>query len=317
MDTINDILRSIIEVNKKKSLNKHAMMVLIEQEAKFSQEEAVLLKKLMDYHKFNSDSKQDILLQDDPDSKPDVVDYVKDITKTSISDTVSETSTEELSDDDDDDNDDDDDDDNVLTEDILMKKSVEELKEIYVTFYGKKPRGKSASKPEWLISKILEESKKRTYPNKSNSIGSDVVKKSSKKQQQQQQSPPPPPPPPQDSDLNNIDEDLDQIVYKGKEYDVTKISSDETWLLNDGKQVGKIKTVMGEGVFEDTDNKKVIMLECIFEGVKYYLVDDESDKINKLVFNDNEEYVGLYNISKESITFRDKQFTRYHHTHRN
>lgn len=312
METIEDILRNIIDLNKKKSANKQAMTVLIEQEAKLSQEEAELLKKLINYHKYKSDSEQEILSQDESDPHPDVVDYVKDLTKTSISDTVSETSTEELSDDDND----------ALNEDILMKKSVEELKEIYVTFYGKKPRGKSASKPEWLISKILEESSKRTTSNKSICSKRDVVKKTNKKPQvEEKTSPQPPPPPPkeslkEDSDLNNIDEDLDQIVYKGIEYDLTKISSDETWLLIDGKQVGKIKKVMGEGVFEDTDNKKVLMLECIFEGVKYYLVDDESDKINKLVFNEDEEYVGLYNISKESITFRDKTFTRYHHTHR-
>ena len=52
-----------------------------------------------------------------------------------------------------------------------------------------------------------------------------------------------------DNDLTEIDDDLDQLVYEGIEYDITKISNDESWLLIDGKQVGKIKKITGEVYF--------------------------------------------------------------------
>lgn len=292
MDTIDEILRAIIDLNKLKSANKQAMVILIEQEGKISQEEAVLLKKLLDYHKCDSKKKQDCDL--------DVKDLADTNTDT-ITDDVSDTSTEPLSDEEDDDK---------FDRDELQHKSVTELKEIYASLYDRKPRGKSASKVEWLIDKIIDKSGERTKPVKENKRS--VVK--SKTQ--------PPPPPPQkkptkkDNDLNVLDDDLDQLVYGGVEYDITKISSEESWLLIDGKQVGKIKTISGEGVFDDNDNKRVVMLEHIYEGVKYYLVNDDSDKSNKLLFNPNEEYVGLYNISKDTVTFCDKSYTKYHHYHR-
>ena len=58
------------------------------------------------------------------------------------------------------------------------------------------------------------------------------------------------------------------------------------------------------------------MIEHCYEGVTYYLVKDDGDKSNKLVFNPNEEYVGLYNVSKDAVTFSDRSYTRYHHDHR-
>ena len=105
MDTIEQILHAIIEVNKRKTATKQTMSVLIKQEAIISQEEAALLKKLLDYHKYDSKENEDDNI-DDIDS--DVVEYVKELTDTkvdtktdTIPDDVSDTSTEPLSDDDD------------------------------------------------------------------------------------------------------------------------------------------------------------------------------------------------------------------------
>lgn len=301
MSEINDILREIININKLKAANKKAMAVLLEQEAKISQEESVLLNKLFEYH--NSKNLVELDNSDIVDDvNPDVVNYVHELVHKkdeTIPDDTSDTSTEPLTDDEEDSN--------GFDRDELKHKSVDELKTIYASLYDRKPRGKSASKVDWLIEKIIDKAGER------------VVKKEKKSVNESKSNPPDPPPvklSKKDHDLTSLDDDLDQLVYNGTEYDITKISSEESWLLIDGKQVGKIKTISGEGVFDDNDNKRVVMLVYIYEGVKYYLVDDDSDKSNKLVFNPNEEYVGLYNISKESIVFRDRSFTRYHYDNR-
>ena len=61
-------------------------------------------------------------------------------------------------------------------------------------------------------------------------------------------------------DTTDIDDDLDQLIHDGVEYDLTKVPDDGTWILKDGKRVGTIKTY---------DSHKVILMYYEYEGIQY------------------------------------------------
>lgn len=192
-------------------------------------------------------------------------------------DTKSKDDTESLSDCDTDSLSDDDNDE--LSEDILSSKSTTELKEIYKTVCGKSAGGRYANKSDWLIKRILENSDRESKPKKKSK------KKKSKSDDKTTDI----------LDTTDIDDDLDQLVHDGVEYDLTKVPDDGTWILKDGKRVGTIKTY---------DSHKVILMYYEYEGIQYEIgkAVKGSDEIS--AFREG-TLVGIYD--KECIHFNSDE----------
>jgi len=238
MRTIQDILRDIAKNRQ--------------QEAKLYNE---LIKAIASLEQSKDDTETiDTESKDDTESKES-----KDDTE-SLSDCdtepLSDCDTESLSDDDTESLSDNDEDE--LSEDILSTKSTTELKEIYKTVCGKSAGGRYANKSEWLIKRILENSDRESKPKKKSDKKKSDKKKSDKKKSKKKKKS-------KDKttdilDETDIDDDLDQLVYDGVEYDLTKVPDDGTWILKDGERVGTIKTY---------DSHKVILMYYEYEGIQY------------------------------------------------
>ena len=182
-----------------------------------------------------------------------------------------------------------DDDDDSLSEDILSSKSTTELKEIYKTVCGKPAGGRYANKSEWLIKRILENSDRDSKPKKKSKKKKSKKKKSKKKKSKSDDKTT------DIFDTTDIDDDLDQLIHDGVEYDLTKVPDDGTWILKDGERVGTIKTY---------DSHKVILMYYEYEGIQYEIgkAVKGSDEIS--AYRDG-TLVGIYD--KECIHFNSDE----------
>ena len=135
----------------------------------------------------------------------------------------------------------------VSTNCNLNNKSIEELKDMYKDLYGTRPRGKSASKEEWLVKKIREKSKDTQDIENSKMSTSSTLELDTNQIKDNFEIT-------KSNSLSDSDSDNEFIIHAGTKYELYDIGDHETWMLNqDGEKIGSYNRITKEINYDKRD----------------------------------------------------------------